>query len=194
MTERDPYLITIIDKYINSFGDKLTFSILGSSCGYWQVEIIDADCKKTAFTSHHWIYQLYCLSLGLGNGPETFQRIMDVSLSPVKRQLVFYISMESSSFQELSKSTSSIFEPKCLCCKEQASHWTWKVNVLYRDHWLIDMRNTPCSIGTYFLYLGCNSRLDLTTNSNGTEIVFVFMQCIPTLHYQLRTDICHTQC
>lgn len=48
--------IFIMDKFIDSLGDALIFSILDYSSGYWWIEMASEDCKKTAFSSHHLLY------------------------------------------------------------------------------------------------------------------------------------------
>lgn len=57
------------------------FSTFYANCRYCTVEIDKGDGDKTAFASHHRIYRLKTIALGLINAISTFQRAMKVLLS-----------------------------------------------------------------------------------------------------------------
>lgn len=75
-----------MDYCIDSLGDRLVFSTLGAICNKRQVEIEDFDGDKMAFTSYYKLYQTSHMHFGLRNSPITFQRTIDMILSPVKWQ------------------------------------------------------------------------------------------------------------
>ena len=86
MTVRDSYPIPRMDECIDSLGDASVCTNLDANCGYWQIEIDEADRDKTTFTSHHGLYRFVRMPFGLKNAPGTFQRAADVIQSKVKWQ------------------------------------------------------------------------------------------------------------
>lgn len=60
---------------------------LDAYSGYWQVEAVDKDKDRTAFTSHKGLYRLKLMAFGLKNAPGTFQRAIDDSVVPMKWQI-----------------------------------------------------------------------------------------------------------
>lgn len=71
---RDAYPIPLMNDSIGSIGDSTVFSTLDAYCGYWQVEVVDADREKTTFTFPHGFYRLVRMPFGLKNHLETIQR------------------------------------------------------------------------------------------------------------------------
>ena len=57
VTIRDSYPIPRMDECIDSLGDTQVFSTLDCNSGYWQLEVAPEDRHKTAFVSHHGLYQ-----------------------------------------------------------------------------------------------------------------------------------------
>lgn len=72
-----------MDECIVALGDATIFSTIEANSSYWHVESAKADGVKTAFASHHVLFQLTCMLFGLKNAPLTFRRAMDVVLSTV---------------------------------------------------------------------------------------------------------------
>ncbi|KAL0199237.1 hypothetical protein M9458_007777, partial [Cirrhinus mrigala] len=65
------------------------FSTLDFSNGYWQVEVVEEDIEKTAFTTGQGLYQWRSMPMGLSDAPATFQRLMELVL----RGLTWHICM-----------------------------------------------------------------------------------------------------
>ena len=86
VTVRDSYPIPRMDECIDSLGGAQVFSTLDCNSGYWQVDIPVTDREKTAFVTHHGLFQYTRMPFGLRNAPATFQRPIDIVLSSVKWQ------------------------------------------------------------------------------------------------------------
>lgn len=86
VTIRDSYPIPRMDECIDSLGDAQVFSTLDCNSGYWQIEVETEDRPKTAFVTHHGVYQYTRMPFGLKNAPATFQRAVDMILASVKWQ------------------------------------------------------------------------------------------------------------
>ena len=53
-------------------------SSLDLQLGYGQINVIEQDWLKTAFTSRHGLYEYLVMPYGLTNAPGTFQRCMKI--------------------------------------------------------------------------------------------------------------------
>lgn len=84
--KQDRYLFPSMDECIGSIGDGAVPSILDANSGYCQAEINETDHDKTAFTSHHRLYQFTHLSFVIKDTSGTLQRTMDVIPAAVKWQ------------------------------------------------------------------------------------------------------------
>jgi Reverse transcriptase (RNA-dependent DNA polymerase) len=86
VTENDSYALPRLDDCLDSLGDAQYISTLEANCGYWQIDVNEADREKTAFTSHRGLYQFKRMPFGLMTAPATFQRAIDIDLSSVRFQ------------------------------------------------------------------------------------------------------------
>jgi Reverse transcriptase (RNA-dependent DNA polymerase) len=86
VTENDFYALPRVDDCLDSLGDARYFSTLYANCGYWQIDVDEADREKTAFTSHRGLYQFKRVPFGLMTAAATFQRAIDIVLSSVRFQ------------------------------------------------------------------------------------------------------------
>jgi Reverse transcriptase (RNA-dependent DNA polymerase) len=81
ITIRDYYPLPRMDEFIDSLGDATVFSTLDCNSGYWQIPVHPEGRAKTTFTSREGLYWFLRMPFGLRNGPATFQRFVDITLS-----------------------------------------------------------------------------------------------------------------
>ena len=86
VTVKDTYPLPRMDECLDSLGDTKVFSALDAISGYWQMPIPENDRDKTAF-SCSGLYRFSRMPFGLTNSPATFQRVMDILLSPFRWKL-----------------------------------------------------------------------------------------------------------
>ena len=103
-TRKDTYPLPRIDSTLDTLPGSQWFSTLDLLSGYWQVEVEEADCEKTAFCTTEGLFQFKVMPFGLCNGPATFQRLMDLVLAGLQwSQCLVYIDdviIVGKSFQE----------------------------------------------------------------------------------------------
>jgi hypothetical protein len=89
ITAKDRFPMPRIDDLLDQLHGTKVFSSLDLLSGYYQVRIVDEDVPKTAFTTHHGLYQWRVLPMGLSNAPGTFQRLMNDIFAPYIGKFVF---------------------------------------------------------------------------------------------------------
>jgi len=83
VTKVDSYPVPSIENMLSHLGRAKKFSSVDASKGFYQISIAKKDREKTAFRSHRGHFQFKRLSMGLVNGPPTFQRTSDVILGDI---------------------------------------------------------------------------------------------------------------
>lgn len=86
-----------------------------------------------------------------------------------------------------------MFAPYCTCCTEQASRWSWRIEISFRKSRLFVTCNTPRSIGIRFSFYARNMWPQNTLNSTGSEANIWFMH-ISKIRSQLPTSFCLIKC
>ena len=89
---RDSYPLPRMDESIDSLVEASVFSTIDCNPGYWQIPERKQDRDKTAFVYHAGLYRYKRMKCGLTNAPATFQRTLDILLSPYKwRSCLVYL-------------------------------------------------------------------------------------------------------
>jgi len=87
ITKKDAHPLPRIEDCLDFLEDAQVFTSLDCTAGSWQVLLRKEDQEKTTFTTHsgvyHWLSMPFCLT----NGPATFQRALDITLSGLKWQI-----------------------------------------------------------------------------------------------------------
>jgi hypothetical protein len=104
ITVPDLYPMSRIDDMLAILGQSKFFSTFDLSKGFYQIKMAEQDKQKTAFISHHGLWQFKRLPMGLSNSPATFVRCIDQVLGDLKWTIcaVYFddIIIFSSTFEE----------------------------------------------------------------------------------------------
>ena len=89
ITRKDVYPLPRVEDILDTLGEAKYFTSLDLASGYWQVEL-DQDARaKSAFTTHHGLFEFVRMPFGLCNAPATFQRLMQAVLSGLEWRSCF---------------------------------------------------------------------------------------------------------
>lgn len=88
LTRKDSYPLPRIDELIDELSEAKICSTWDATSGYYQIEIDEADKKKTTFRWEYGFYEFNWMPFGLCNAPATFQRAMDLIFKDVNRKYV----------------------------------------------------------------------------------------------------------
>lgn len=84
-TIKDSFPLPNLDEVIDCLAGNYYFSTLDLASGFYQIELDEESCKKTAFITRYGLFEHVRLGMGLCNSPSSFQRVMQFVL----RDLVF---------------------------------------------------------------------------------------------------------
>ena len=85
----DVYPLPRIDDMLDSLSEACVFSTLDLASGFWQVEVEETSQEKTAFITHHGLFEFEKMPFGLTNAPATFQRLMETVLAGLVRNICY---------------------------------------------------------------------------------------------------------
>jgi len=104
VTIADSYPLPRMDELLDELGGTSVFTLLDSRSAYWSIPVKPEDRPKTAFSDGHRLYQFRRMPFGLCTAPSTFQRTVNLVLSPVlgKHTIAYLddIVVHSATFEE----------------------------------------------------------------------------------------------
>lgn len=87
-TRRDAFPLPRIDECFDALHGARVFSTIDLASGYHQVAVHEKDRHKTAFTTPFGLFEYTRLPFGVCNGPATFQRLMQATMSDLVFQVL----------------------------------------------------------------------------------------------------------
>ena len=84
MTKLDQFPRPQIDDLLDQLGKSRYFTTLDLASGYWQIRVDKPSREKTAFITHHGLFEFCVMPFGLTNAPAVFQWLMQKVLSDLK--------------------------------------------------------------------------------------------------------------
>lgn len=137
ITVKDKHPLLVVDELLDELHGAKWFSKLDCRSGYHQIRVAVGDEMKTAFNTHHGLYEFKIMPFGLTNAPATFQCAMNELFAPLLRKgvLVFmddilvysstldhHIELLQQVFSILQKHEFYLKLSKCECAKKELEY------------------------------------------------------------------------
>lgn len=76
VTKKDRFPLPRIEVLLDALNGATIFGVIDLTSGFWQIGLSKASREKTAFVTPHGAFQYTRMSMGICNGPATFQKCM----------------------------------------------------------------------------------------------------------------------
>ena len=81
ITQKDVFHLPLVDDILDTLSGTEFFTSLDLASGYWQIELDNDACAKSAFPTYNGLYEFVRMPFRHCNAPATFQRVMQVVLT-----------------------------------------------------------------------------------------------------------------